>query len=57
MLAYTVHWTNLPRIYKQVVKILALLPMLLPTVTYGFAIIYTFGTQGLITQLLGRVEH
>ena len=27
--------------------------MLLPTVTYGFAIIYTFGKQGLLTQILG----
>ena len=27
--------------------------MFLPTITYGFAIIYSFGKQGLITQLLG----
>ncbi|MFR8915631.1 MAG: transporter permease iron, partial [Oscillospiraceae bacterium] len=25
----------------------------LPTITYGFAIIYSFGKQGLITRLLG----
>ena len=30
------------------------LPMFLPTITYGFAIIYSFGKQGLITRLLGR---
>ena len=28
--------------------------MLLPTITYGFAIIYSFGKQGLLTKLLGR---
>ncbi len=27
--------------------------MLLPTITYGFAIIYSFGKQGLITKILG----
>ena len=27
--------------------------MLIPTITYGFAIIYSFGNQGLITKLLG----
>ena len=27
--------------------------MLLPTITYGFAIIYSFGNQGLITRLFG----
>lgn len=28
--------------------------MFLPTITYGFAIIYSFGKQGLLTRLLGR---
>jgi len=28
--------------------------MLLPTITYGFAIIYSFGKQGLLTKLFGR---
>ncbi|SLJ85289.1 ABC transporter permease subunit [Psychrobacter sp. DAB_AL43B] len=53
VLAYTVHWTNLPKGFKQFIKLAALFPMLLPTVTYGFAIIYTFGKQGLLTQILG----
>ena len=30
------------------------LPMLLPTITYGFAIIYSFGNEGLLTKLFGR---
>ena len=32
----------------------AVLPMLLPTITYGFAIIYSFGKKGLLTRLFGR---
>ena len=35
-------------------RTLAVLPMLLPTITYGFAIIYSFGKQGLLTKLFGR---
>ena len=54
VLAYTVNYTNLPRILKKVIRGGAVLPMLLPTITYGFAIIYSFGKQGLVTRLLGR---
>ena len=28
--------------------------MYLPTMTYGFAIIYSFGKQGLLTRVFGR---
>lgn len=50
-LAYTVHYTNLPKWTKTTVSVFAIFPMLLPTMTYGFAIIYSFGKQGLITKL------
>lgn len=53
-LAYTIQYTNLPKWFKTVIRTLAVLPMLLPTITYGFAIIYSFGKQGLLTRLLGR---
>lgn len=53
-MAYTVHYTNSPAIVKRLIKIIAALPMLLPTLTYGFAIIYSFGKQGLLTRLFGR---
>lgn len=53
-LAYSIQYTNLSRTFKTAVHTLALLPMLLPTITYGFAIIYSFGKQGLLTRLLGR---
>lgn len=54
LMAYAVHYTNLPRWFKRALQAVATLPMFLPTITYGFAIIYSFGKQGLITQLLGR---
>ena len=54
ILAYTIHYTNLGRRYKWLISKAAILPMLLPTITYGFAIIYSFGKQGLLTQLFGR---
>lgn len=48
-----IHYTNVPLWIKQAVRAAAMLPMFLPTITYGFAIIYSFGKQGLITRLLG----
>ena len=53
VLAYMIHYTNAPLWLKQAVRAAAMLPMFLPTITYGFAIIYSFGKQGLITRLLG----
>ncbi len=54
LLAYTIHYTNLPTGCKRFIRKAAVIPMLLPTITYGFAIIYSFGKQGLITRLFGR---
>ena len=53
VLAYAVHYTRLPGWVKTALRGAATLPMFIPTITYGFAIIYSFGKQGLITQLLG----
>ncbi|MDD6617485.1 MAG: ABC transporter permease subunit, partial [Clostridiales bacterium] len=53
-LAYSIHYTNLGKKYKSMISKVAVLPMLLPTITYGFAIIYSFGKQGLLTRLFGR---
>lgn len=50
-LAYSIQYTNLNKKSKGLIRTLAVLPMLLPTITYGFAIIYSFGRQGLLTQL------
>ena len=52
-MAYTIHYTNIAQFYKKIIRGVAVLPMLLPTITYGFAIIYSFGKQGLLTKLFG----
>lgn len=54
ILSYTIHCTNIYKSIKNIIKIGILVPMLLPTITYGFAIIYSFGKQGLLTRLFGR---
>lgn len=54
ILAYAVNCTNICRSLKNIIKVTILIPMLLPTITYGFAIIYSFGKQGLLTKAFGR---
>ena len=54
ILAYTEVFTNIPLWLKKTLRTLAVFPMLLPTITYGFAVIYSFGKQGLITRFLGH---
>lgn len=54
ILAYTINCTNAFPLLKKALRLLAQLPMLLPTITYGFALIYSFGRQGLITQIFGH---
>ena len=54
LMAYTIHYTNTNKYLKKFIQVVAVLPMLLPTITYGFAIIYSFGKEGLLTRLCGR---
>lgn len=54
LLAYAVHFTTMHRHAKKLVQIGITLPMLLPTITYGFVLIYTFGNQGILTKLVGQ---
>jgi len=54
LLAYAVHFTTMHRYTKKLVHIGITLPMLLPTITYGFVLIYTFGNQGILTKLIGQ---
>ncbi|KQU24298.1 iron ABC transporter permease [Bacillus sp. Leaf13] len=53
-LAYSIHCTRIYRPLKSAIKTGILVPMLLPTITFGFAIIYSFGNQGIITKIFGR---
>lgn len=54
LLAYAVHFTLMNRFVKKLLQIGITLPMLLPTITYGFVLIYTFGNQGIVTKILGE---
>ena len=53
IVAYTLNYTNMFKGLKRIINNVSMLPMLLPTITYGFAIIYSFGKQGLLTKLFG----
>lgn len=53
IVAYTLNYTNIFKGLKRIINNVSMLPMLLPTITYGFAIIYSFGKQGLWTKLFG----
>ncbi|PID04780.1 MULTISPECIES: ABC transporter permease subunit [unclassified Sporosarcina] len=53
-LAYAVNCTRIYKPLKVAIKVGILLPMLLPTITYGFAIIYSFGNEGLLTKIIGQ---
>lgn len=52
-LSYGLHFTRIPLGAKKVFSTIFSLPMLLPTITYGYVLLYTFGRQGLLTQILG----
>jgi iron(III) transport system permease protein len=54
ILAYAVNCTNIFKPINTIIRVGISIPMLLPTITYGFAIIYSFGKQGLLTKLFGR---
>ena len=54
ILAYAIQFTRIPSRIKSLIRLGIVAPMLLPTITYGFAILYSFGKQGLLTKLLGR---
>ena len=53
MLAYGLHLTRIPARVKECLQLVIMMPMFLPSITYGFAVIYSFGKQGLVTQLVG----
>lgn len=54
LLAYGVNFTKIGKKFIKVNKRILLLPMLLPTITYGFVLIYAFGKQGLWSKILGQ---
>ena len=53
--AYGLYFTNISDRVKKFMQVVLLLPLFLPSITYGFAVIYSFGRMGLISQLVGRL--
>ncbi|MCT0017227.1 ABC transporter permease subunit [Lactococcus lactis subsp. lactis] len=53
VLAYTRNFVKTYKWFHNFLEVFANFPMFLPTIVYGFALIYVFGRQGLLTQLLG----
>ncbi|UXV34122.1 ABC transporter permease subunit [Staphylococcus sp. IVB6181] len=54
MTAYALQVTALPRMLKQYTHGMVMLPMLVPTITYGFLLMYLFGNEGIIARFLGE---
>lgn len=54
-LAYVFHFTYINTYIKKASHFIITLPMLLPTITYGFVLMYTFGNQGIITKILDKI--
>ena len=52
--AYGLTFTNINGRLKKGVQIVLLLPLFLPSITYGFAVMYSFGRMGLVSQLAGQ---
>ena len=52
--AYGLHFTRINATLKKIIQIVVLLPLFLPSITYGFAVIYSFGRLGLISQIFGQ---
>lgn len=50
--AYGLHFSHIRPGVKKVIQIIVLLPLFLPSITYGFAVIYSFGRLGLVSQLI-----
>ncbi|NBK96597.1 MAG: ABC transporter permease subunit [Erysipelotrichia bacterium] len=53
VLAFANNYTRLYKPIKKALHAIATMPMLLPSITYGFAILYSLGKQGLLVKLLG----
>ncbi|WP_241954599.1 ABC transporter permease subunit [Staphylococcus auricularis] len=54
IVAYSIHMTQGPRWLKGYNKTMVLLPMLVPTITYGFILMYLFGNEGVLARILGE---
>ena len=53
--AYGLSFCAFKRRTRSLIEVIVLLPLFLPSITYGFAVIYSFGRQGLITRAIGQL--
>lgn len=53
-IAYAINMTNIKKNIKSLIEVLIVVPMFFPTITYGFAIMYSFGKEGLLTKIFNR---
>lgn len=54
LLGYTIHFTNLKSVWKKQIRHIATMPMLHPTLTYGFAIyLYIWKNKAYSQRLFG----
>ena len=53
--AYGLTFSNVHPKVKRLMHVVLLLPLFLPSITYGFAVIYSFGRMGLVSQLVGQL--
>ncbi|PTL11097.1 iron ABC transporter permease [Staphylococcus gallinarum] len=52
--SYTLHMTHIASWIKNYNKTMILLPMLVPTITYGFILMYLFGNEGILARIFGE---
>lgn len=53
--AYGLSFCAFKKRTRSLIEVVLLLPLFLPSITYGFAVIYSFGRQGLITRAIGQL--
>ncbi|MGN5893192.1 ABC transporter permease subunit [Staphylococcus simulans] len=54
LIAYALQLTAIAKWIKRYTHSMVILPMLVPTITYGFLLMYLFGNEGLIARLVGQ---
>lgn len=52
--AYAIQTTAIRPWLKRYSNSMIILPMLVPTITYGFLLMYLFGNEGIIAKLIGK---
>ncbi|MHD0397902.1 ABC transporter permease subunit [Staphylococcus simulans] len=54
LMAYALQLTAIPKWLKRYTHSMVILPMLVPTITYGFLLMYLFGNEGIIARFVGH---